>query len=61
MKGIQTVKNYATTDFNLQKKLGNVIGKKKASDGIIKILDRYWNLQKTWLPPHESKCTGMAK
>lgn len=39
-------KNYATTDFNLQKKLGNVLGKKKASDGIIKILDKIWNLQK---------------
>ena len=51
MKGIQTVKNYATTDFNLQKKLGNVIGKKKASGGIIKILDRYWNLQKTPTTP----------
>ena len=51
MKGIQTVKNYATTDFNLQKKLGNVIGKKKAYDGIIKILDRYWNLQKNLATP----------
>lgn len=38
-------KNYATTDFNLQKKLGSIIGKKKASDGIIKVLDKYWNLQ----------------
>ena len=51
-------KNYATTDFNLQRELGSIIGKKKASDGIIKVLDKYWNLQKN---PDYSVARSVAK